>query len=67
MAENIVAQARKSAYFAVLAQVVVAGCIALAFFLLADSIAAKSAFKGGLAAAVPNFVFAFFAFRYSGA
>ncbi|MAD73392.1 MAG: F0F1 ATP synthase assembly protein I [Rheinheimera sp.] len=67
VAENIATQARKSAYFAVLAQVIVAGCIALAFFLLADSAGAKSAFKGGLAAAVPNFVFAFFAFRYSGA
>ena len=59
--------ARKSAYKLALGQLAVAGVIALAFFLAADAAAAKSAFKGGLVAVIPNFVFAFFAFRFSAA
>lgn len=59
--------ARKSAYKLAVCQLAVAGVIALAFFLAADAVAAKSAFKGGLVAVIPNFVFAFFAFRYSAA
>jgi ATP synthase protein I len=56
---------RKSAYKLVLCQLVVAGVIALAFFLAADAVAAKSAIKGGLVAVIPNCVFAFFAFRFN--
>jgi len=59
------ATARKSAYKLALCQLAVAGVIALAFFLAADAAAAKSAFKGGLVAVIPNFIFAFFAFRFS--
>jgi len=59
------ALARKSAYKLVLCQLAVAGVITLAFFLAADAAAAKSAFKGGLAAVIPNCVFVFFAFRFS--
>lgn len=65
MTDKSVADARKSAYKLVLSQLVVAGVIALAFFLAADAAAAKSAFKGGLVAVIPNFIFAFFAFRFS--
>ena len=57
--------ARKSAYKLAVCQLAVAGVIALAFFLAADAAAAKSAFKGGLVAVIPNCVFAFFAFRFS--
>ncbi|WP_449356409.1 hypothetical protein [Alishewanella longhuensis] len=39
-------------------QVVVAALTALYFAVTSDELAAKSAFKGGLIAAVPNFVFA---------
>ena len=65
MTDTSAAIARKSAYKLALCQLAVAGVIALAFFLAADAAAAKSAFKGGLVAVIPNFVFAFFAFRFS--
>ena len=65
MTDKSAAIARKSAYKLALCQLAVAGVIALAFFLAADAAAAKSAFKGGLVAVIPNFVFAFFAFRFS--
>lgn len=65
MTDTSAAIARKSAYKLALGQLAVAGVIALAFFLAADAAAAKSAFKGGLVAVIPNFVFAFFAFRFS--
>lgn len=65
MTDKSAAIARKSAYKLALCQLAVAGVIALAFFLVADAAAAKSAFKGGLVAVIPNFVFAFFAFRFS--
>jgi ATP synthase protein I len=65
MTDQSVADSRKSAYKLVLCQLVVAGVIALAFFLAADAATAKSAFKGGLVAVIPNCVFAFFAFRFS--
>ena len=39
----------------------------LAFFLAADAVPAKSAFKGGLVAAIANFVFALLAFRVNAA
>ncbi|MDX1390761.1 MAG: ATP synthase subunit I [Rheinheimera sp.] len=65
MQDHSVADARKSAYKLVLCQLVVAGVIALAFFLAVDAAMAKSAFKGGLVAVIPNCVFAFFAFRFS--
>lgn len=67
MSEQSAKIARKSAYMLVIGQVVVAGVIALAFFLTTDIFAAKSAFKGGLVAVIPNLVFAFFAFRFSAA
>jgi ATP synthase protein I len=67
MSEQSAKIARKSAYMLVVGQVVVAGVIALAFFLATDTFAAKSAFKGGLVAVIPNLVFAFFAFRFSAA
>lgn len=67
MSENTAAAARKSAYMLCLGQIAVAGCITLAFFLAADAAAAKSAFKGGLVAVIPNFIFAFFAFRFNAA
>lgn len=60
-------QTRKSAYLLVLFQAVFAAVIALIFLITADAAAAKSAFKGGLVAVIANFVFAFFAFRHSGA
>jgi ATP synthase protein I len=63
--DKSVASARKSAYKLVLCQLAVAGVITLAFFLAADAAAAKSAFKGGLVAVIPNCVFVFFAFRFS--
>lgn len=59
--------ARKSAYKLILCQIIMAGLVTLAFFILKDPLAAKSALKGGLVAVVPNVVFVFFAFRYSGA
>ncbi|MGI5309936.1 ATP synthase subunit I [Rheinheimera sp. WS51] len=59
--------ARKSAYMSVLGQLAVASVITLAFFIAKDAFAAKSAFKGGLVAVIPNLVFAFFAFRFSAA
>lgn len=65
MTDTSAAIARKSAYKLALCQLAVAGVIALAFFLAADAAAAKSAFKGGLVAVIPNFIFAFFAFRFS--
>ena len=65
MTDKSAALARKSAYKLVLCQLAVAGVITLAFFLAADAAAAKSAFKGGLVAVIPNCVFAFFAFRFS--
>ncbi|WP_027670548.1 ATP synthase subunit I [Rheinheimera baltica] len=65
MTDKSAALARKSAYKLVLCQLAVAGVITLAFFLAADAAAAKSAFKGGLAAVIPNCVFVFFAFRFS--
>lgn len=65
MTDNSAKSARKSAYTLAVCQLAVAGVIALAFFLAADVGAAKSAFKGGLVAVIPNFVFAFFAFRFS--
>jgi ATP synthase protein I len=65
LTEQNTVQARKSAYKLVLCQLVVAGVIALAFFLAVDAVAAKYAFKGGLVAVIPNCVFAFFAFRFS--
>ncbi|MCS4309643.1 ATP synthase protein I [Rheinheimera pacifica] len=65
MTEQNTALARKSAYKLVMCQLVVAGVIALAFFLAADAVAAKSAFKGGLVAVIPNCVFVFFAFRFN--
>ena len=55
-------QVRISAYKLVAFQVVVAALTALYFVLTSDELAAKSAFKGGLIAAVPNFVFALIAF-----
>ncbi len=67
MSGKLAVEARKSAYKLLLCQTLIAGFIALAFFLIIDQLAAKSAFKGGLVAVIPNFVFAFFAFRYSGA
>ncbi|MDX3775214.1 ATP synthase subunit I [Chromatiaceae bacterium AAb-1] len=67
MSGKLVKQARKSAYLLLLCQTIIAGFIALAFFLGTGTEAAKSAFKGGLIAVIPGFVFAFFAFRYSGA
>lgn len=67
MSDTSAVLARKSAYKLALCQLVVAGVIALAFFLAADAAAAKSAFKGGLVAVVPHCVFAFFAFRFSAA
>ncbi|MEH8022312.1 ATP synthase subunit I [Rheinheimera metallidurans] len=67
MKEQSLAELRKSAYKLVLCQLVVAGIIALTFFLAADAAAAKSAFKGGLVAIIPNCVFAFFAFRFNAA
>ena len=59
--------ARKSAYKLAVCQLAVAGVIALAFFLAVDAIAAKSAFKGGLVAAIANFAFALLAFRVNAA
>lgn len=67
MAELKDGQTRKSAYLLILCQAVFAGVIALAFFLAADAAAAKSAFKGGLVAAVANFVFVLLAFRVDAA
>ncbi|WP_233080353.1 ATP synthase subunit I [Rheinheimera soli] len=55
-------QVRLSAYKLIAFQVAVAGLTALVFQLLSGELAAKSAFKGGLVAALPNFVFALFAF-----
>lgn len=65
MSDTSAALARKSAYKLVLCQLAVAGIIALAFFFAADAASAKSAFKGGLVAVIPNCVFVFFAFRFS--
>ena len=67
MTDKSVAEQRKSAYKLVLCQLVVAGVIALAFFLAVDAVAAKSAFKGGLVAAIANFAFALLAFRVNAA
>ena len=67
MTEQNTVQARKSAYKLVLCQLVVAGVIALAFFLAVDAVAAKSAFKGGLVAAIANFAFALLAFKVNAA
>ncbi|KKO46011.1 hypothetical protein WG68_08050 [Arsukibacterium ikkense] len=55
-------QVRISAYKLIAFQVAVAAVTALGFAIGAGELAAKSAFKGGLIAAVPNFVFAMFAF-----
>lgn len=57
-------QVRISAYKLIGCQVLVAALIALVFFYFQGDLAAKSAFKGGLIAALPNLVFALFAFRY---
>jgi ATP synthase protein I len=65
MTDKSATLARRSAYKLVLCQLAVAGVIALAFFLAADAAAAKSAFKGGLVAVIPNCVFVFFAFRFN--
>lgn len=65
MSEKNAALTRKSAYKLILCQLAVAGVIALAFFLTVDAVAAKSAFKGGLVAIIPNCVFVFFAFRFN--
>lgn len=67
MLKQSVKTARKSAYMLVLAQVVVACIIALVFLFTSNAFTAKSAFKGGLVAVIPNLVFAFFAFRFSAA
>ncbi|WNO59659.1 ATP synthase subunit I [Rheinheimera sp. MMS21-TC3] len=67
MSEQSAKAARKSAYLLILGQVVIASIIALVFFLASDAFTAKSAFKGGLVAVIPNLVFAFFAFRFSAA
>lgn len=67
MSVELAGQRRKAIYKFVLCQTIIAGVTALAFFLVKDSLAAKSAFKGGLVAIIPGLVFAFFAFRFSGA
>ena len=67
MTDTSAAIARKSAYKLAVCQLAVAGVIALAFFLAADAASAKSAFKGGLVAAIANFVFALLAFRFDAA
>ncbi|WP_166838262.1 ATP synthase subunit I [Rheinheimera pleomorphica] len=67
MTDKSAAIARKSAYKLAFFQLAVAGVIALAFFLAADAAAAKSAFKGGLVAAIANFVFALLTFRVNAA
>lgn len=55
-------QVRLSAYKFVGFQMTVALIVSICFGLMIDELAAKSAFKGGLIAAVPNFFFALFAF-----
>lgn len=55
-------QVRISAYKLVAFQVVVAVITALVFAVISGELAAESALKGGLIAAVPNFVFALIAF-----
>ncbi|MEE2024426.1 ATP synthase subunit I [Alkalimonas mucilaginosa] len=57
-------QVRVSAYQLIAAQVLVAALMSLLFLLLQGAQAAYSALQGGLIAALPNLVFALFAFRY---
>ncbi|WP_333608707.1 ATP synthase subunit I [Arsukibacterium sp.] len=59
-------QVRLSAYKLIACQVAVAAVVALVFYLINGEPAARSAFKGGLIAAVPNLVFALFAFWFLG-
>ena len=57
-------QVRLSVYKLIATQVLVALCMALIFLIFSGGIAAYSAMQGGLIAAIPNLVFALFAFRY---
>ncbi|MCH8536610.1 MAG: ATP synthase subunit I [Alkalimonas sp.] len=57
-------QVRISAYKLVGTQMLVAALMALVFFLLQGGQAAYSALQGGIIAAVPNLVFALYAFRF---
>ncbi|KKO49423.1 hypothetical protein VT06_06210 [Arsukibacterium sp. MJ3] len=59
-------QIRLSAYKMVACQVIIAALVALIFYIINGEPAARSAFKGGLIAAIPNLVFALFAFWYLG-
>ncbi|ALT00160.1 ATP synthase subunit I [Lacimicrobium alkaliphilum] len=64
MTKNTVVSERKSAYLAILFQAGVAAVVTFVVWMLYDPLAAKSALKGGLVAVIPNFVFAYLAFRY---
>lgn len=55
---------RKSAYLAIGFQALVAALLALLSYMLWGELTAKSLFKGGLVAVVPNLVFAYLAFRH---
>ncbi|GGD71742.1 ATP synthase subunit I [Lacimicrobium alkaliphilum] len=49
---------------AILFQAGIAGLVTFVVWVLYDPLSAKSALKGGLVAVIPNFVFAYLAFRY---